>query len=618
MSLDLLRDKTGERRVVRGRLLVAGVIATVLFGVLAGRIAYLQIAQYDHFAAQSQDNRVRLAPVTPTRGLILDRDGRILAENRPAFRLTVIPEQVGDMDALLEELGGLIDLSPEDIDAFEEARRRARGFQEIPLKLQLTDADVARLAVNRHRFPGVEVHPHLTRHYPYGPVASHAIGYVGRISESELRDRDRRRYRGTSMIGKTGVERAYEDRLRGEMGLERIETNALGRPLSIIDREPPVPGDDIRLTLDIELQRVAQEALGDYRGAIVAMDPRTGGILALASKPGFDPNAISRGLDREAFRSMRGHPDQPLFNRALRGRYPPGSVVKPFLGLAGAASGHIDPDETIFCNGRYHLPNVSRTWRDWKPEGHGHVDLIQSVAQSCDIYYYDLAYQMGIDAVHDWMTRFGFGLETGVDLPGERTGIMPSREWKRENLGEPWYQGETVNTGIGQGFTLATPIQLAASTAMFANRGAPVRPHLLDTGGGEAVEPPLVEPLTLDDEALWQIAIDAMVEVVHGPRGTARAIGEDLDYRIAGKTGTAQVIGIAQDEEYDEDAIDERFHDHALFTAFAPATSPRIAVAVVVENGGSGSATAAPMARRVIDAWMEQLEARDELARGWR
>ena len=361
MSLDLLRDKTGERRVVRGRLLAAGVIAAILFSVLAGRIAYLQIAQYDRFAAQSQDNRVRLAPVPPTRGLILDRDGRILAENRPAFRLTVIPEQVSDMDALLEALDALIGLSTEEINAFEEARRRARGFQEIPLKLPLSDTEVARLAVNRHRFPGVEVRPHLTRHYPYGAVGSHAIGYVGRISEAELRDRDRRRYRGTSVIGKTGVERAYEDLLRGDMGLERIETNALGRPLSIIDREPPVPGETLQLTLDIELQRVAEAALGDHRGAIVAMDPRDGAILALASQPVFDPNALSRGLERDAFRTLRSDPDQPLFNRALRGRYPPGSVVKPFLGLAGAASGHVEPDETIFCNGTYHLPNVSRT-----------------------------------------------------------------------------------------------------------------------------------------------------------------------------------------------------------------------------------------------------------------
>ena len=617
MSLDLLRDKTGERRVVRGRLVVAGILAALLFSVLAGRIAYLQIAQYDHFAARSQDNRVRLAPVTPTRGLIRDRDGRILAENRPAFRLTVIPEQVGDLDALLADLDALIGLDADERSAFAEARRRARGFQEIPLKLELSDAEVARLAVNRHRFPGVEVRPHLIRHYPYGEVGAHAIGHVGRISEAELRARDRRRYRGTSMIGKTGVERAYEARLRGRMGLERIETNALGRPLAVIDRQAPVPGEDLRLTLDIELQRVAEAALGDHRGAIVAMQPRTGEILALASRPAFDPNAIARGLERAALRSLQRDPDQPLFNRALRGRYPPGSLVKPFLGLAGAASGHIAPDRTLFCNGRFNLPNVSRTWRDWKPEGHGHVDLVDSVAQSCDIYYYELAKRMGIDAMHDWMSRFGFGHATGIDLPGERSGVMPSREWKRATLGEPWYQGETINTGIGQGFTLATPIQLATSTAMLANRGVPVRPHLLDDPE-QAARPPTLETINLADESLWQITIDAMIEVVHGRRGTARAIGEDLGYRMAGKTGTAQVIGIGQDEEYDEDAIDERFHDHALFTAFAPASSPRIAVAVVVENGGSGSATAAPMARRVIDAWLAQLEADGELAASWR
>lgn len=613
MALDLIRDKTGERRVVRTRLAIAALLVFILFAGLTGRIAYLQVAQYEHYSARSQDNRVRLAPVTPTRGLIFDRNGQILAENRPAFRLTIVPEQVDDMTALLDRLERVTSLTEDEREAFNRARRQARSFQEIPLKLRLSDEEVAQLTVDRHRFPGVEVRPDLARHYPFGEIGAHVIGYVGRISQAELRERDPRQYRGTSLIGKTGIERQYEHLLRGEMGLEHIETNALGRPLNVLDREPPTPGADLQLTLDIELQRIAEAALGDYRGAIVAMDPRDGAVLALASRPGFDPNQLVAGLDRAAFDALSKDPKQPLFNRALRGRYPPGSVVKPFLALAGVASGHITPDERIFCNGTYELPNVERVWRDWKPEGHGHVDFIDSVAESCDIYFYELAYRMGIDAMHDWMSRFGFGAPAGIDLPGERAGVMPSREWKRAQLGEPWYHGETINTGIGQGFTLATPLQMAVSTAMLANRGRPVRPHLLAVPGAES--PPADLPImNLDNESLWQLTTESMIEVVHGQRGTARAIGEGLDYQIAGKTGTAQVIGIGQDEEYDEETLDERFHDHALFSAFAPAEDPRIALAVVVENGGSGSQTAAPMARIVIDAWMEQLHERGELA----
>jgi len=542
----------------------------------------------------------------------------VLADNQPAFRLTIVPERVDDLDALIDQLDDLVGVSASERAAFREARQRSRGFQAIPLKRQLSEAAVARVAVNRHRFPGVEVQPHLIRHYPYGPVGGHAIGYVGRISEAELSSRNRRAYRGSSVIGKTGLEKAYERRLRGEMGSERIETNALGRPIDVIERDPPTPGQDLTLTLDIGLQRIAEESLGDFRGAIVAMDPRNGAILALASQPGFDPNAISAGLDREAFKALSQDPDQPLYNRAISGRYPPGSLVKPFLGIAGVASGAIDVDEEIVSDGTYRLPNVSRVWRDWKREGHGEVDLHKAITESVDSYYYELARRMGIDRMHEWMTRFGFGLDSGLALPGERQGIMPSREWKARTLGESWYQGETINTGIGQGFTLSTPIQLATSTAMLANRGAPVVPHLLAGRPDSANAQPGVDPMRLDDETLWQTSIDAMVDVVHGDNGTARAIGDDLDYRIAGKTGTAQVVGIPQGEEYDEETLPARHRDHALFTAFAPATSPRLVVTVLVENGGSGSKTAAPMARRVIDAWMSREEKDSELARQWR
>lgn len=612
MRLEQFRDQSGERRVVRQRLVIASVIIGLLFFGLVGQLIYLQVGQHEQLSARSQDNRVRIAPLSPTRGIIYDRNGEVLADNQAAFRLSVIPEQVDDMPALLSALDNLIGISAEERAAFAEARAQARHFQQIPLKSQLTEQQVGRLAVNRHRFPGVEVEAYLSRHYPYASTAAHVVGYVGRITRDELRQRDQRRYRGTSLIGKTGIERLYEHELRGTMGIEHIESNALGRSIRVLDRDPPTPGADIHLTLDIDLQQAAEQALGDFRGAIVALDPRDGAVLALASQPGFNPNALVQGIDREAFEQLSASPTQPLFNRALSGRYPPGSTIKPFLGLAGAASGHLDPNATMFCNGTYELPDVKRVWRDWKPEGHGRINLIQAVAQSCDIYYYDLAHRMGIDSMHQWMSEFGFGALTGIDLPGERAGIMPSREWKRATLDASWYRGETINTGIGQGFTLSTPIQLATSTAMLANRGRPVRPHLRSKRDAKPSAPE-TDRLTLDNEQLWQVAIDSMVEVVHGPRGTARQIAPS-DYELAGKTGTAQVIGIGQDEEYDEQAIPERFHDHALFTAFAPAADPRIAVAVVVENGGSGSQTAAPMAKEVITTWLKQLEHNGDLA----
>jgi penicillin-binding protein 2 len=457
MRLEQFRDQSGERRVVRQRLVIASVIIGLLFFGLVGQLIYLQVGQHEQLSARSQDNRVRIAPLSPTRGIIYDRNGEVLADNQAAFRLSVIPEQVDDMPALLSALDNLIGISAEERAAFAEARAQARHFQQIPLKSQLTEQQVGRLAVNRHRFPGVEVEAYLSRHYPYASTAAHVVGYVGRITRDELRQRDQRRYRGTSLIGKTGIERIYEHELRGAMGIEHIESNALGRSIRVLDRDPPIPGADIHLTLDIDLQQAAEQALGDFRGAIVALDPRDGAVLALASQPGFNPNALVQGIDREAFEQLSASPTQPLFNRALSGRYPPGSTIKPFLGLAGAASGHLDPNATMFCNGTYELPDVERVWRDWKPEGHGRIDLIQAVAQSCDIYYYDLAHRMGIDSMHQWMSEFGFGALTGIDLPGERAGIMPSREWKRATLDASWYRGETINTGIGQGFTLSTP-----------------------------------------------------------------------------------------------------------------------------------------------------------------
>jgi penicillin-binding protein 2 len=582
----------------------------VLFGVLTARIGYLQVTDHERYSTLSENNRIRVVPVAPTRGLIHDRNGVLLAGNRPAYRLIVIPEQVSDLEATLDALDAVVELRPTELERFHELRRQRRRFQEIPLKLQLTENEAARLAVNRHRFPGVEAKAYLTRHYPLGPVAVPAVGHVGRISEQELRQVGPGQYQAASHIGKTGVERFYEEALRGKASVERVETNALGRVLRTLESDPPSPGQDLYLTLDVRLQQVAQQALGEYSGAVVAIDPRNGEILAFVSQPTFDPNWFIDGIALEDYRALSSRQDDPLFNRALRGQYPPGSTVKPFMALAGLEAGIRTPEQQVDCKGWYSLPGVDHRWRDWKR--HGLLDLEQAIAQSCDVYFYGLAYELGIDAIHDFLAPFGFGRRTGIDLIGERTGVLPSRQWKLRVKGEPWYHGETVITGIGQGYTLATPLQLAYATATLANRGRPIRPHLLKGSRGPKDDPtsPAISdpaappPITLSDPQNWNPIIEAMTEVVHGRRGTARAIGRDAPYAIAGKTGTAQVFSLAKDQQYDAEAIAEELRDHALFIAFAPAEDPRIALVVVVENGGSGSGTAAPIARHVMDAWL--------------
>ncbi len=624
MSQPLIKDAAGETRLVGGRLVFALVVVVGLALVLLVRLAYLQVASYQHFSTLSQDNRIRILAAPPTRGLIYARDGEVLAENRPTYRLTITPEQVTDMGRTLASLAELVDINPDDLERFHTLRSQRRRFEALPVRFQLSDEEVARLSVNRHRFPGVEVQAHLTRYYPQGELAVHALGYVGRISEAELRRLDPAEYQGSSHIGKTGVERHYEDLLHGTVGVEKVETNALGRVLRTVERTAPTPGADLHLTLDLALQRTAVQALGDANGAVVALDPDNGDVLAFVSAPRYNPNPFVNGISQNAYASLHQGRDKPLFNRALRGQYPPGSTVKPFVGLAGLEHGTVSPDHIIDCRGSYSLPNVDHRWRDWKRWGHGPVDFNEAVAQSCDVYFYDLAYNLGIDAMHDFLARFGFGQPTGVDLDGELSGVLPSREWKRQAKGESWFHGETVITGIGQGFSLATPLQLAAATAVIANRGRSVRPRLVraaQPAGSPAPESlpatPARPPVELDEPAHWELVTRAMESVVHGRRGTARAVGQGIGYHIAGKTGTAQVFGLPPgDEKLDPEEIEERLRDHALFIAFAPVEDPRIVVAVVVENGGSGSAVAAPVARRVIEQWMAREPAAEETLAG--
>ncbi|MDN3516034.1 penicillin-binding protein 2 [Aquisalimonas lutea] len=606
-----LRDRTGEKRQFTRRTFVAGTGVLALMGLLGGRMGQLQVAGHQRYSTLSQANRVKLVPIPPNRGLIYDRNGIVLAENRPNFQLLVTPEQIPDMEATLSGLRQILDISDAEVERFRDLVARSRSFEALPLKVRLTDREVAVFATNRHRFPGVEVEARLSRHYPHGSHAAHAIGYVGRINEQELQRLDSRGYGGSSHIGKTGSELQFEERLHGESGLERVETNALGRVIQPLGRRAPEPGDDVVMTLDSRLQRVAEDALGDQSGSVVAIDVRNGDILALASTPSFDPNLFVNGIDRATYAGLQENPERPLFNRAVRGQYPPGSTIKPFLGLAGLEHGTVDPDDTYYCPGYFTIDNVNHRWRCWRRVGHGDMDFASAMAQSCDVYYYNLGYELGIDAMAAFLGRFGFGRKPGTGIPGERDGILPSREWKRNARGESWYHGETIITAIGQGYFLATPLQLAHATSVIANRGLSFPPRILravrEAATGKTVEAAAPEPervVELDNPEHWDYLVAALERVIHGERGTGRSVGSDLGYRMAGKTGTSQVFSLGQEEDYDEEKLRRGLLDHALFTAFAPANDPRIAVTAVVEHGGSGGGVAAPVARKVMDAYL--------------
>ena len=544
----------------------------------------------------------------PKRGLIYDRNGELLADNRPSYVLSLVEERVPELEETLLALQAVLDISTSDLRKFELKSRRRRPYEAIPLRFKLTEEERALLAVNRYHLPGVVVEAKLVRHYPQGALFSHALGYVGRINEEEQARLDEVDYRGTNHVGKVGVESYYEDTLHGEVGYQNVETNALGRVLRVLERTDPVPGADLTLSLDSRVQAAAYAALDGRRGAVVALDPGDGGVLALVSTPGFDTNLFVNGISSANYAELRDSSNLPLFNRAIQGQYPPGSTVKPIFALAGLHYGLITPETTIRDPGWYRLPGGSRRYRDWtlKVRGTGHgssVNLLQAIEESCDVYFYDLAYRMGIDRLHDFTAPFGFGVVTGVDTTNERRGILPSRQWKRSARGEGWYPGETVNVGIGQGHLLTTPMQLAMATSILATRGLHYRPRMLRMVNGESVEAAAPRLVEAGDE-YWEEIHFAMQAVFHGARGSARAAARGAVYRMAGKSGTAQVVGIAQDEEYHADELAERHRDHGLFIAFAPADDPAIAVAVVVENGGGGSKVAAPIARKVMDSYL--------------
>ena len=605
-----LKDDYLENRLIRRRLVLAAIFTAILLGLVLGRLYVLQVVEYEHFSTLSDSNRIRIKALPPTRGLIFDRNGLVMANNLPTYRLEIVREQVDDLERTLTELKQYVDYTDQDLKRFRQSLRRRRPFESIPLRLNLDDKEVARLAVNLHKLEGVEINARLTRNYPQGEHAVHALGYVGRVDERDLGEVDEVDYAGTTHIGKLGLEKFYEHELHGTVGVQQVEVNANGRTLRVLSESPPIQGNNLHLTIDSRLQRIAEEAFADHTGAAVAIDPNNGEILALVSMPIFNPNLFVNGISYDNYNKLRDSSRRPLFNRALSGQYPPGSTTKPFFGLAGLESAITNKDQETFCIGHYRLPNEERKYRDWKKEGHGPMDLNNAITQSCDVYFYDLAYRLGIDRMSEFMVHFGFGEKTGVDSTGERSGLLPTREWKRRNEGLPWFPGETLITGIGQGALLVTPIQLANSTAAFALQGVRYQPHLVKSVekipdyNRVDIANRVAGRYQILKQKNWEHVHDAMVNVVHGLRGTAFRISRGIQYKVAGKTGTAQVFEVAQDEEYDEETVSEKLRDHALFISYAPAEKPRIAVAIIVENGGHGSSVAAPIARRIMDAYL--------------
>jgi penicillin-binding protein 2 len=601
-----LKDHEKDGRLIRKRAVVGAVVVLLLTSVLVARMYYLQVVQYEHHTTLAENNRIHVQPIPPNRGLIYDRNGVIIADNRPSFSLTLTRERAGDWSQVLDVIVEVLELGPDERALFERrVRQGRRPFEPVPVLFELSEEQIARVAINQFRLPGVEVAAQLVRHYPLGEHFAHSVGYVGRINEKELKELDPVSYSGTHHIGKTGIERFYEDELHGKVGYEEVETNARGRVLRVLKRTDPTPGKDIVLSLDVTLQKAAELALAGRRGAIVAIQPQTGEVLAMVSQPSFDPNPFVTGIGFKAYADLRDSIDRPLYNRVLRGLYPPGSTIKPMMAVAGLDTGVVTPQTRVFDPGFYQLPNHSHKYRNWNRSGDGWVDMDLAIARSNDTYFYSLAHKMGIDRMHDYMSRFGLGQRVSLDMFEETAGLMPSRDWKRARYRQAWYPGETLILGIGQGYMQTTPLQLAQATTLMATRGKWIRPRLAKSIQGQVPKDsnPLPD-IVLRDPAFWDNGRHGMEQVMHGPRGTARKVGDTALYRIAGKSGTAQVVAIKQGEKYDRSKVAERHRDHALFVAFAPAENPQIVVSVMVENGESGSGVAAPVVKQVIDAWL--------------
>ncbi|KJY85492.1 penicillin-binding protein 2 [Vibrio galatheae] len=609
-----IRDYHEEARLFRSRAIVAFIGIVALVGVLVTNLYNIQINQYQDYKTRSNDNRIKVVPIAPNRGLIYDRNGTLLAENRPVFSLEITPEKVDDMDDTIRRLQQILTITPEQVERFSRERRQTRRFKSVPLLTQLTQEQVAKFSVHQHNFPGVAINAALKRHYPYGEVLTHVIGYVSRINDKDIerltREEKEANYQATRDIGKLGIERYYEDMLHGTAGYQEVEVNSRGRVIRTLKYVPPVPGKDIVLNLDIDLQLYIHELLDDRRGSAVVLDPKDNGVLAMVSSPSYDPNAFVHGISGKAYSALLNDKNRPLVNRATLGIYPPASTIKPFMAVAALQEGVVTPYTTRNDPGYWKIPNSkTRPFRDWLSWGHGKVDIVKSIEESVDTFFYQIAYDMGIDRISRWMMMFGFGDYTGIDIYEESKANMPTREWKMTRHRVPWYQGDTIPVGIGQGYWTATPMQIAKATSVLVNRGKVIAPHLLRAtinNGEEFATRELSEietypPIVGVKERFWDMAIEGMRLVNHGKKGTARRAFTDTKYVSGGKSGTAQVFGLAEDEKYNADEIAEHLRDHALFTGFAPIKNPELIVTMVLENAGGGSSQGGPVVRKIFD-----------------
>ncbi len=606
--------KNHQREIFHFQLrLVVGIgFLSVLLAILLVRFVYLQVARHSYYQTLSESNRIAVVPIVPNRGLILDRNGVVLAHNYSGYTLEINQNKTADIEATINDLSTLVAITNKDRKRFKKLLVESHNFETLVIRNRLSDEEVARFAAQQYRFPGVEIKARLFRDYPFGKKTSHLIGYIGRINDTEVDQLEENdlaaNYRGSDYIGKTGLEQSYESDLHGTTGIEQVEVDAGGRAVRMLSRTAPVSGNALVLSIDAKLQEIAEQSFGNYRGALVAIDPNNGEVLAFVSKPGYDPNPFIDGIDTQSWDELNNSPDVPLNNRALRGQYPPGSTIKPFMALAGLNFHTRKPEQTINDPGVYYLPGSSRQYRDWKAGGHGSVNMFKAIQMSCDVYFYGLATELGIDNISNFLSRFGFGKKTGIDLEGETSGLLPSQEWKMKRYQQIWYPGDTVSVGIGQGYSLVTPLQLAFATATLANNGLAYKPHLVK----EVQSPRSSENRFIAKEPLYDLNIDpkdldlvrrAMVAVTQ-PGGTAVYASLGAPYHIAGKTGTAQVIAMKQGEKYDVKNVDERLRDHAWFIAYAPAEQPKIALVVLAENGGHGGGVAAPIARKVLDYYL--------------
>ena len=615
-----IKNREAELNIFRARALVAGLGILLAFGILTARMIYLQVVMRDHYHTLAESNRISIVPVVPTRGLILDRNGEVLAANTSAYTLEITPSLVKNLDAVLDDLSGVVEIQPRDRRRLKRLLEESKNFESLPIRNRLSEEEVARFAVNRFRFPGFEIRARLFRNYPQGEIASHAIGYIGRITVADVKRFETNQllstYKGTEHIGKQGIEASYESELHGSTGSEQVEIDAGGRAVRSLAKSPPIAGNDLKLTLNIKLQRIAEAAFDHRRGSLVAIEPATGEILALVSKPGFDPNLFVDGIDPQNWDLLNNSADKPLLNRALRGAYPPGSTIKPFLALAALESGKRTPEFAISDAGVFRLPGVTHFWNDDKVGGHGRVDMIKSIVVSCDTYYYQLASETEIDDTAKFLSILGFGGKTGIDIDGELDGILPSRQWKSSRFAKApadarkWYTGDSISAGIGQGYNAFTPMQMAHAIAVIANDGVDMRPHLVRavtnaatgvvklTAGLDANKPRLLD-LKPENIAVIKIALAGVPK-----EGTSARAFVNAGYESAGKTGTAQVYGLKRGEKYNEGRVSEKLRDHAWYIAYAPVDKPVIAIAVMVENGGKGSQAAAPIARALMDYYL--------------